>query len=290
MRRIDTGIKTGFTLIELSIVLVIIGLIAGGVLTGQELIRAAGIRATLSQYEKFDTATYTFRNKYGYLPGDILGTQAAMFGLYESGTSAPDSTAQGDGDGLLAGFTGVWQQSVTYEGEIAMFWLHLSQAGLIDGMYGANGASVTLVGAAPTGGSASGWCVPTIVATNTMIGQLIPLARLGNGNYWLAGNANGHNYFFISGIYTLDTAGNTYSTNNLTPLDAYAIDTKMDDGMPQSGRVFALDPLGGYPLSNSSALGIITPAANNCVNGTAYYISDSIHANLQNCSLRLDFQ
>jgi prepilin-type N-terminal cleavage/methylation domain-containing protein len=47
---------TGFTLIEMSIVLVIIGLIVGGVLVGQDLIRAAYIRAQITQIEKFNTA------------------------------------------------------------------------------------------------------------------------------------------------------------------------------------------------------------------------------------------
>jgi prepilin-type N-terminal cleavage/methylation domain-containing protein len=52
--------KSGFTPIEMSIVLVIIGLITGGILAGQDLIKAAGIRATISQLENFNTATYTF--------------------------------------------------------------------------------------------------------------------------------------------------------------------------------------------------------------------------------------
>jgi prepilin-type N-terminal cleavage/methylation domain-containing protein len=52
-----TGAKQrGFTLIEMSIVLVVIGLIVGGVLVGRDLIRAAGVRATVTQIEKYSTA------------------------------------------------------------------------------------------------------------------------------------------------------------------------------------------------------------------------------------------
>src|SRR3954468_21990802 len=90
--------ERGFTLIELSIVLVIIGLIVGGVLVGQDLIRAAEIRATVGQYEKYNTAINTFRSKYNGLPGDIVGPGA--FGLYS--TSMDGSAAGlGDGNGLV---------------------------------------------------------------------------------------------------------------------------------------------------------------------------------------------
>lgn len=61
--------KNGFTLIELSIVLVIIGLIVGGMLVGQDLINAAKVRAEFSQMEKLDAAVNTFRLKYNALPG-----------------------------------------------------------------------------------------------------------------------------------------------------------------------------------------------------------------------------
>jgi hypothetical protein len=52
-------------------VLVIIGLIVGGVLVGRDLIQAAAVRATITQIEKFNTATNTFYTKYNGLPGDL---------------------------------------------------------------------------------------------------------------------------------------------------------------------------------------------------------------------------
>jgi prepilin-type N-terminal cleavage/methylation domain-containing protein len=69
--------QAGFTLIELSIVLVIIGLIVGGVLVGQDLIKAAEIRATISQYEKYNAAMNTFRTKYNGMPGDLSAISQA---------------------------------------------------------------------------------------------------------------------------------------------------------------------------------------------------------------------
>src|ERR1019366_10408042 len=99
-----------FTLIEIAIVLVIIGLIIGGVLVGQDLIRAAGVRATISQIEKYNTAVNTFIGKYNAMPGDLNGQTATAFGFTARGTN----TGQGDGNGALqtwngAGTSGLWQ-------------------------------------------------------------------------------------------------------------------------------------------------------------------------------------
>jgi prepilin-type N-terminal cleavage/methylation domain-containing protein len=64
--------ERGFTLIELSIVLVIIGLIAGGILAGSELIHASKVRATVKRFTEIDTAVNTYRTKYACLPGDCV--------------------------------------------------------------------------------------------------------------------------------------------------------------------------------------------------------------------------
>jgi prepilin-type N-terminal cleavage/methylation domain-containing protein len=61
------ALSGGFTLIELSIVLVIIALIVGGVLVGKDLISAAYVRAQITQIERFNTAVNTFYGKYGYI-------------------------------------------------------------------------------------------------------------------------------------------------------------------------------------------------------------------------------
>ena len=72
--------NNGFTLIELSIVLVIIGLLIGGILVGQSLIQSAAINATVSQIQQFDASTMAFKSKYKYLPGDApaFGGDGAM--------------------------------------------------------------------------------------------------------------------------------------------------------------------------------------------------------------------
>ena len=63
--------KAAFTLIEISIVLVIIGLIVGGVLVGRDLIRSAELQTIITDKNKYITAVNTFRTKYNELPGDM---------------------------------------------------------------------------------------------------------------------------------------------------------------------------------------------------------------------------
>jgi prepilin-type N-terminal cleavage/methylation domain-containing protein len=66
-----TSAKSAFSLVELSIVLVILGLLVGGVLAGQSLIRAAQLRAVTAQVGQYAAASKTFRDKYFALPGDL---------------------------------------------------------------------------------------------------------------------------------------------------------------------------------------------------------------------------
>ena len=63
--------RDAFSLVELSIVLVILGLLVGGVLSGQALIQAAQLRAVSEEYTKYTTAALTFRDKYLATPGDM---------------------------------------------------------------------------------------------------------------------------------------------------------------------------------------------------------------------------
>jgi prepilin-type N-terminal cleavage/methylation domain-containing protein len=93
-------VQRGFTLIELAIVLVIIGLLVGGVLVGRDLIQSAGINAVARDIDSYNVGAMTFRDKYGGIPGDITASKAQQFGLTISATN-PGTTGEGDGDGVL---------------------------------------------------------------------------------------------------------------------------------------------------------------------------------------------
>lgn len=128
---------SGFTLIELSIVLVIIGLIVGGILVGRDLIKAAELRQVIGTVEKLNTAVSAFRTKYDCLPGDCA-TATNFFpqrAFCDPGTNvlvieAP--TCNGNGDGAIGGGA-VANDPV--QAESFLFWQHLSDAGLTAGLF-----------------------------------------------------------------------------------------------------------------------------------------------------------
>jgi len=231
----DSGKQSGFTLVELSIVLVIIGLLVGGILVGRDLIDAAAVRAQISQIERYNTAVNTFRLKFDYLPGDIPDPFATQCGFVSRGQYA----GEGDGNGIIEGIkcavAGCTDDYGVVSGESAMFWVDLSTAKLLDG-----GFSV----ATPT-------YIPGWPMTVTQINQLLPQAKVGRSNYiyvWTGGwqlNSlvpDHNNYYSISAIETSGHLGETIPISALTVSQAYNIDVKMDDGLPQSGRVMAFVP------------------------------------------------
>jgi prepilin-type N-terminal cleavage/methylation domain-containing protein len=178
----------GFTLLEISVVLVIIGLIVGGVLVGQDMIKTASLRATVSQYQKYNTAVYTFRGKFGGIPGDIAGADAV--GLDAFTVPAPGLA---DGNGLLQGDVD-FPIGAAF-GELLMFWRQLGQANLIDGSYGMPGTpnEIDL-----TEGTVKG----TVDTADKATGSF-PLAKVGNNNFFTVFSDAGVNYFQIVSVSSM---------------------------------------------------------------------------------------
>ena len=254
----------------MSIVLVIIGLIVGGVLVGQDLIAAARIRSQLSQIDKYNTAVITFRLKYNVLPGDMLPDQATAFGFFHR------SGGYGDGDG--DGYVGDSHSGLV--GENVLFWTDLSAAGLIEGSFNDNSDALVWAG------------------TDAQFAAEMPRAKIGNGNFifvdgmyygfippvtsgWAILHMNG--FQIIKTTYLVEEVG---SDAGLTAVESYNMDQKVDDGLPLSGKVIAMygSDKPGYEIDYSwKASSCVLPGP-----PVTYNIGTPAVSNTYQCSLRFN--
>jgi len=204
--------QKGFTLVELAIVLVIIGLIVGGVLVGQDLIKAAEIRATISQIEKLNTSVNAFRGKYNGLPGDSA-TGNTFLGA---------NCTNGDGNGLVTdALNTVANASTDFNtatAELINVFSCLSSAGMVDGSYDNSPGAVAAVGT----------------------GLSFPASKMGRQGL-LAFALNGRNQWHIGlSAANVDHTTATTFADALSPNESLQIDTKMDDAAPGTGGVLAV--------------------------------------------------
>ncbi len=109
----------GFTLVELAIVLVVIGLLVTGVFGGRELIKASERQEIIKEYRAFETAFKTFYLQYNSIPGD-----------FQKASEYWSSASSGDGNGRID-YTG----SFLTEGEEHYVWHHLSLSEVLSGSY-----------------------------------------------------------------------------------------------------------------------------------------------------------
>jgi prepilin-type N-terminal cleavage/methylation domain-containing protein len=214
---------SGFSLVELSIVLVILGLLTGGILGGQALIKASEMRAITTELSTWQTAVNTFKQKYFGLPGDIINAQA----FWSPAASCPPApgdaplgaaTCNGNGDGDVGSATTAQRH------EAFLFWQHLALSGLITGEF--------------SGTSGAGGSSDHIIGTNA------PTSKFGNGGwsgfYFQGGSTNQYDRDY-GNTFVIGGQRSPYATNGklLTPSEAWNIDTKMDDGLPARGSTIA---------------------------------------------------
>lgn len=114
--------QSGFTLIEIAIVLVIIGLLLGGILKGQELITQGRIRNVANDFQSMTAAINLYQDRYRALPGDDAGAAARW-------TATGSTTTSGNGNGQIEGD----YNSTDATTESRLFWQHLRLAGLVGG-------------------------------------------------------------------------------------------------------------------------------------------------------------
>jgi len=255
--------KNAFSLVELSIVLVILGLLTGGILGGQALIRAAELRSVTTEYQRWVTATQTFRDKYFALPGDMTNATRFWGALDGNNGIASDCrgesntllTCNGDGNGLIQGYV----TSASFTHENFLFWQHLANAGLIEGKYSGN------FGQFPGNTICTG--------TDHVPGCNVPLSKISRG-FWFStygGTSSGSTDLFdgnYDNLFALSNnitwTGGQFQGNLLRAEEAWNIDTKLDDGKPGLGSMVA------------SRWGACTTAANSAdISNAAYRLNTS---------------
>ena len=230
--------RLGFSLVELSIVLVILGLLVGGVLAGQSLIRSSQMRSITEDINRFRAATASFTDKYGFMPADFPKATMVWGELHAdtatcqgtNTTTAGTATCNGDGDGIVSKISN-WNYT-----ELMTYWQHLGNAGLLDGQYfKLGGATAGGCNGRPKGSPKSkigdnasytfqyswsdwveaGWGVSALLTpinTNIYVVGTMP-----------PGWASCHSVPSLGGV--------------VSPDEAFLTDTKFDDGKPATGMI-----------------------------------------------------
>ncbi len=219
-----------FSILEISVILAILGLLVGGVLTGRELIRAAEIRSITNDVARFTAAIDTFKSKYRELPGDMKHA-VKYWGAADGGdgvgvdcrdaVSTNGTTCNGNGNGELRrdDATGDYGQE-WFHG-----WVQLANAGLVEGAFtGRRG---------PNDGR------------HAVPGVNIPANNDMGGGYTLMSITwpNGFASSWYDGHYELmlmfGAESDYWETDQpiLTAVEAHKIDHKNDDGKPGLGKI-----------------------------------------------------
>lgn len=237
IERQERKAEKGFTLVELAIVMIIIGLLIGGVLKGQELIENAKVTATISQVKGFQAALNTFKDTYSATPGDMRNATTRLAGC---GAGNANTCIDGSGNSLVSRTAAATNPpfgdvtALAAASESALFWKHLALADLITGV---NPASSLADGQLAWGASHPASSLrggyefyydtnTSDIAGSTGSGHLL---RMSNGGL---------------GATAIGGAG----TEPATGLQAANIDRKLDDGRPGTGTV-----LGGGTTSTATA-------------------------------------
>lgn len=244
--------SSGFTLVEMGIVIAIIALIAGGVLFARDMVKLAQTRKVIADIDRLSTAVNTFRLKYNTLPGDMVNpvtTIGAEAGWPPCNVPTRRSF-NGNGDGRLDQ-TG----ADCWSTENSRVMQHLAIARLWEGEFAVNfgwgnaeAASIRMDGF--TGPPSMTWMnisYPGVIMVNLHDNTL----RSING-----GNLDGLLWSALNYGHSVNLGGFWYSGAWLpifTPDQAYAFDAKIDDGMPLNGRVTSVTygiAVSGNCLSN----------------------------------------
>jgi prepilin-type N-terminal cleavage/methylation domain-containing protein len=193
--------QSGFTLIEIAIVLVIIGLLLGGVLKGQELINSAKVKNLATDFRNIPVFIYGYQDKFRALPGDDANVAGHI-----AGATLATTPAGSVGNGII---NGNWN-TATQTDESYLFWQHVRLAGLTSGSTTVGAADYLPVNAA--GG-------PIGIQSGTSVVAASPINATAGANP-------------IRGTYII-------CSPNILGKFAKQLDIQLDDGNTATGSMMA---------------------------------------------------
>ncbi len=222
--------RSGFSLLELSIVLIIMGLLTGGVLAGRHLVRSSELKSMATQLVELNNAFNQFYDKYEYIAGDMPnattlwgaadnadGLGADCFGVANDGST---STCNGNGNGQIQ-----QEPGDTFKYETWRAWQHLQNAKMLSGTY--TGIAYT----------------PSTTNREAVPGENVPAAKIESVGFtvlfkpstvwtgWFPNNYDKH-------VFTVGVRGNKETRDPfLSASEMNSLDSKMDDGLPGSGSI-----------------------------------------------------
>lgn len=234
----------GFTLVELAIVMIIIGLLIGGVLKGQELILNAQTTRVIAQIKSYKTAFRTFRGMYNELPGDMTNARRRL-----PGCAADALCLNGDGNLIVgtnvAGNHVITQAGITSRPEVetTMFWKHMALANVIGEVDATAAPTATAWGSThPRSAMRGGYQVFFYTGASNFVG-------VGHKIRW-QNHLTGNIPFGTRGAHVID------------PIRAWNIDIKIDDGAYHAGDVMSDSESGGC---GTGALNYANTRERNCI-------------------------
>ena len=234
------GRGKGFTLVEISMVIVLIGLVVAAIMGGRDLMEQAKLRKAVSDIDKYVVAANTFQLEYGYYPGDMPNASAYGWG----------AGLNGNGNKAIEWGTSP-SSGCNNTSEHQKAWVMMSQANLIDGSY-------------------------SYTNMNPQVGIHVPEALGGQASFAIADVTGlGWNYnprrivkkpaIFISNVRPNGWYRScTTHGSGLTALQASNIDKKIDDGQSFQGSVRAMRAR--YPAQSTNSA---------CHDGTNYDVTSS---------------
>ncbi|MDB2414351.1 prepilin-type N-terminal cleavage/methylation domain-containing protein [Rickettsiales bacterium] len=209
----------GFTLVELSIVIVLIGMIIAGIVAGQDLVKQAKLKSIINEINKYETAINTFTLKYDAVPGDMPNA----YNYWGANCDASADNCNGNYDGFVFWVATAGQTSNL---EDLRAWQHLSLSGFISGSYIGVHQSSDFIGVTVPKAPIDGGCVSYLetgnISSPTATGRF-KMPR--NGLYLGRASINS------------DWVGRICGQPLFLPTQAYSIDIKMDDALPNNGKM-----------------------------------------------------